>query len=190
MSSTRKVQQPVENTNNKDEVPLVKPIPGLDYLLALLFFLECVYTVYFLWTRPDADGQQRLFEVIIGVAFVMCVIFEVKRVAGHIFMAIRNRYDHAKKQPIELKRKSKNKFKEQAWQLAVHVTMSGYSLYVMRPDVDDGASWWEETLNCWIGPGGKLNEPANSALDRVCNHILLSQLTCSMMFLFFVNYMT
>ena len=84
-------------------------------------------------------------EVFGGVVVVMALIFTVKPIARQVFRVIRNKFNRATKLPIPLKKKSLNKFSEQAWQLVVHVGMTAYSLYVMRADVDDGASWWRDT---------------------------------------------
>ena len=132
-----------------------------------MFLLECVYSAWFLYTREDSGGKDRLFEVAVGVLFVLVLIFVVKRVARLVFSVIRNKYSRAKKKPIRLKQKSQQKFGDQAWQLVVHVSMTVYSLYVMRPEVDDGGSWWRNTLNCWVGPGGELGTAANTPLDRM-----------------------
>jgi len=169
-ASTKKPKAVVEQRNDGDDDDdglLVKPIPFLDATLTPVFFLECLYSAWFLYTRPDEAGKQRLFEVFIGVFVVLILIFTVKPVAGQIFKVIRNKYSRQKRKPIKLKKKSQGKFGDQAWQLVVHVAMTCYSLYVMRPDIDDGGSWWRETLNCWVGPGGELGKPANPALDRM-----------------------
>jgi hypothetical protein len=151
---------------DEDDGKLVKPIWWLDATLTPIFFIECLYAVYFLYTRPDEAGKQRLLEVAVGVVAVMLLIFMVKPIAKLVFADIRNRYHRGKKEPIALKRRSQNKFSEQSWQLVVHVCMSCYSLYVMQEHVDDGGSWWRDTRNCWFGPGGELYQPANPPLDR------------------------
>lgn len=156
-----------DDDDNDDDGLLVKPVPWLDATLTPLFLLECVYSAWFLYTRPDDAGKTRLLEVIVGVVVVILLIFTVKPVAKQVFKVIRNKYSRAKKRPIKLKRKSQEKFGDQAWQFVVHVAMTCYSLYVMRADVDDGGSWWRDTLNCWVGPGGELSKAANPPLDRM-----------------------
>ena len=158
---------PNEQSSEDEDNLLVKPIPILDYTLTPIFYLTCAYTAWFLYTRPDEYGKQRLLEVVVGIFIVMIIIVVVKRIAKQVFKVIRNKYSRENQAPIPLKKKSWHKFSEQSWQLVVHIAMSLFSLYIMRPDVDDGGSWWRETLNCWVGPGGELNRPANPILDRM-----------------------
>jgi hypothetical protein len=153
--------------DDDDDGKLVKPVPWLDATLTPAFILECLYSAWFLYTRPDDAGKTRLLEVIAVVLIVIVLIFAVKPLSRAVFSVIRNRHSRAKNCPIKLKAKSQKKFGDQAWQLIVHVSMTLYSLYIMREDVEDGGSWWRETKNCWVGPGGEVGIPPNTALDRM-----------------------
>ena len=165
VASQKKPQK--NNDDDDDDGKLVKPVPWLDATLTPAFILECLYSAWFLYTRPDDAGKTRLLEVIAGVVLVIGLIFAVKPMSRAVFSVIRNKHSRAKNIPIKLKPKSQKKFGDQAWQLIVHVSMTLYSLYVMREDVEDGSSWWRETKNCWVGPGGEVGNPPNMALDRL-----------------------
>ena len=100
-----------EQSSEDEDNLLVKPIPILDYTLTPIFYLTCAYTAWFLYTRPDEYGKQRLLEVVVGIFAVMIIIVVVKRIAKQVFKVIRNKYSREKQAPIPLKKKSDNQIK-------------------------------------------------------------------------------
>jgi len=59
-------------------------------------------------------------------------------------------------------RTNQRKFADQSWQLAIHVSMTCYGLFVLQP-----GDWLRDTKLCYQGPGGAFGSQADVWLERL-----------------------
>lgn len=122
----------------QDDDLAVKPInPLIDYSLGGAFLLLCGKLA--LHCIKDQAAGLLFLACLVVVVVVIKATREVAQMVGRPFSKFRT-YDSLPedcKDPLR-KKLSMRKFKDQSWQLLVHVGMTMYELYLLRDN-----DWWE-----------------------------------------------
>jgi hypothetical protein len=126
-------------------VEVFTPIAWLDYALVALFTAECCWIVAMFQSEIDNLG---LFALCLGIVHVF--ITSVKSISVSIGgklcdLILAKGLVKQKESPLKGEVQM-TKWREQSWQLVIHVVMTVFELIVLAGDPD----WWYNTETCWI----------------------------------------
>jgi len=137
---------------SKTDDALEQDRPWLNNFLTIAFVLFMVNTIYFLLKRGAYDEVLEL-----GICFVLVslLIWLCKASFAGLFLLL------ATHRAIK-HRTNQRKFADQSWQLAIHVSMTCYGLFVLQP-----MDWFKDTKQCYQGPGGAYGTKGDIWLERL-----------------------
>jgi len=137
---------------SKNDDALEKDRPWLDNILTIAFVFFMANTIYFLLSR---GAYSELLELVVSFVVVSLLIWGCKALFAFLFTLLAT--NRALKRPTD-----RRKFADQSWQLAIHVSMTCYGLYVL-PALD----WIQDTKQCYRGPGGAYGTQGDVWLERL-----------------------
>jgi hypothetical protein len=158
---------------------------SVDHFLTLLFAIEFGALVWHCYNTGEAS-----FYLFACVAFSFSIEL-VRWLFGAFARKFSNTSLHHIGDPMSDEAVLK-KAKDQAWQLALHVSMSLYEVYLMYPDF----LWWNSTEHCWIPWPGLQNDGDQlryfyliqlvrislRALMRLCGRLVLKAIWTATLF--------
>ncbi|KAG6609224.1 Longevity-assurance protein (LAC1) [Phytophthora cinnamomi] len=115
-----------------------KPNPVLDTVLVSLLMCELGVITHTLW-----DDQQML-AILVAMVFVVALAVKVTKTSfaiggGWFSRTFLQHLGDPLKKAVTMK-----KWCDQSWQLAIHVSMTIFELYVLRDE-----TWWQDTTTLW-----------------------------------------
>lgn len=121
-----------------DEVARHRVHPLIDHSLGIVFFFLILKTIHYCFTSPGPI----LFQFGIGVAGALIGIIAVGRFADHIGQRL-SKAREGKNIPLDCRnplssRVAKKKWRDQAWQLLLHLSMTLWELRILNSN----PQWW------------------------------------------------
>jgi TLC domain len=130
------------NSKSKESVKVIPPSnKTLDIAFGVVFIILSLGSLWAVSTR----GLLWLFCIfLVATSFLIYLVQKLSEYVGLMIVYISNRLGFIDENPLSSSI-SMSKWKDQSWQLCVHVFSSSVGFYILSIN-----PWWNDTVTCWL----------------------------------------